>query len=333
MKKDFDNLHFDLAVVIINYKTPELTINCLKSLCGEIEELNACVVLVDNNSGDGSIDSIEQAAADLSVNNSLLICRSKTNGGFSAGNNIGIKAVQADYYLLANSDTLFRKNALRTLYETARRNPKIGLLAPRLEWPDGTPQESCFRYHSPLSELIAAAKSGPITKLLRYKVVPQPISEIPNTYDWVSFACVLINAKVLKGAGLMDEGYFMYFEDVEFCYRAQQAGWLIQYEPSAHIVHLRGGSSPLKAQAKLRKRLPRYFYESRTRYFYQLYGRLGLLLANILWLCGWLISTARGLLSKAYTKDISEKQWQDLWINFLNPQKPYIHPDNYGKKA
>ncbi len=333
MKKDFDNSHFDLAVVIINYKTPALTIDCLNSLCSEIQGLNACVVLIDNHSGDGSIDKIEQAVHSLSINDSLLVYRSKTNGGFSAGNNIGIKAVHADYYLLLNSDTLMRKNALRTLLETALNNPKIGLLAPRLEWPDGTPQESCFRFHSPLSELIAAAKSGPVTKLFRLKVVPQPVSDTPNTYDWVSFASVLINAKVLKSAGLMDEGYFMYFEDVEFCYRAKQAGWLIQYEPSAHVVHLRGGSSPLKAQAKLRKRLPRYFYESRTRYFYQVYGRLGLLFANILWLTGWLISSARSVLSKAYTKDISEKQWQDLWINFFNPQKPYIHPDNYGKKA
>lgn len=324
---------YDLAIVIINFQTPELTINCLKSLRTEVQHLNACVVLVDNNSGDGSIEKIEQDIETLGFGEQLAVYRSPINGGFSAGNNLGIKAVQADYYLLTNSDTLIRKDALNILLATAKNNHKIGLLAPRLEWPDGAPQESCFKYHTPLSELIGSAKTGFITKLFKNKVVPQPVSDTSKNYDWVSFASVLVNAKVFENIELMDEGYFMYFEDVEFCHRAKQSGWEIMYEPSAHVVHLRGGSSPLKAQAKLRKRLPRYFYESRTRYFFQIYGRTGLLLANLLWTLGWIISSLRMKVSASYTSDTSEKQWRDIWINVLNPEKPYTHPDDYGNKA
>ncbi len=333
MKDVVESPVYDLAVVVINFRTPELTINCLNSLSSDIQSLNACVVLVDNNSADGSIDKIEQAIENLAIRDKIFINRSPVNGGFSAGNNIGIKDVEAHYYLLTNSDTLIREGALHTLLDTAKKNPKIGLLAPRLEWPDGSPQESCFIYHSPWSELIHSAKTGIITKCLKKYNVPQPVSEVVRNYDWVSFASVLVRAEVFKDTGLMDEGYFMYYEDVAFCYRAKQAGWLIHYQPAAHVVHLRGGSSPLKAQVKLRKRLPRYYYESRTRFFYQVYGKKGLLLANLMWRAGWLISYARSLLSSNFVQDIPEQQGQDIWINYANPETSYVHPENYGNKA
>ncbi len=92
--------------------------------------------------------------------------------------------------------------------------------------------------------------------------------------------------------------YFMYFEDVEFCHRAGKAGWKIVHNPAAHIVHLRGGSSPVKKNTTQKKQLPRYFYESRARYFYQVYGWLGLTAANLLWWLGRTISKTRQYLGR-----------------------------------
>lgn len=323
----------ELAIIIVNYKTPSLLIDCLSGLLPELEHMNAIVTVVDNHSGDGSVNQISQWLAEHDLLKKVIVIESPSNSGFSGGNNLGIKSVNANYYLLLNSDTLIRPGAIKTLVEKTMRIPKAGLISPCLEWPDGNQQESCFNYHTPVSEFIGSAKTGLITKLFRNFIVAQPISDRPQSYNWVSFACVMVKAEVFKTIGLIDEGYFMYFEDVEFCHRAKQAGWEIMYEPSAHVVHLRGGSSPLKARAKLHKRLPRYFYESRTRFFFQTYGRVGLLSANLLWTLGWAISSLRALLSASYTSDISEKQWRDIWINFLNPLKPYIHPDNYGNKA
>lgn len=333
INKATGTVHYDIAAVVINFRTPEMTIDCIKSLNAELKGLAACIVLVDNNSGDGSIDAIERYIAETAIGDNLLIYRSPHNGGFSSGNNIGIRAVEADYYFLTNSDTIIREGALSRLLNTAKSNHAIGLLAPRLEWPDGTAQESCFKYHNPISELINSAKTSVITKLFHRYGVPQPVSDNAKQYDWVSFASVLVNGLVFKNIGLMDEGYFMYYEDVAFCRRAKQAGWLIQYEPRAHVVHLRGGSSPVKTNVKLRKRLPRYFYESRTRFFSQAYGFKGLLTANILWTLGWLIASFRKIVSRSYSLDTCEKQWQDIWINFFDPNKPYIHPDHYGKKT
>ena len=323
---------YNLCIVIVNYKTPQLLLDCLESLLPELDD-SMVVTVVDNASNDISITVVDNWILEHNQPDRIKLISSPVNTGFSGGNNIGIESIQANHYLLLNSDALVRKGAIQTLLNTLSQEKTVGLIGPRLEWPDATPQESCFKYHTPISEFIGSAKTGLITKCLKKYVVAQSVSEVPDKYDWVSFACVMVKAEVFNTVGLLDDGYFMYFEDVQFCHRAKQSGWEIMYEPSAHVVHLRGGSSPLKAQAKLRKRLPRYFYESRTRYFFQLYGRSGLFLANLLWTLGWIISSLRSMVSASYTSDTSEKQWRDIWINVLNPEKPYIHPNDYGNKA
>jgi GT2 family glycosyltransferase len=143
--------------------------------------------------------------------------------------------------------------------------------------------------------------------------------------QWTSFACVMIKSEVFQQVGLLDNGYFMYFEDTEFCYRAYKAGWEIVHNPEAHVVHLRGGSSPVKEQTRLKKRVPRYFYESRTRYFYQTGGWLGLTSANLLWWLGRIVSGTRQLLGRS-DKAAIEGQWLDIWTNWLNPLEHFTSP-------
>lgn len=320
-----------LAIIVINYKTPNLVLDCMESLAPELAGVNAKVIIIDNNSGDDSCILIQNWINSNVVDGSVILLSSETNSGFSAGNNLGIRNVFADYYLLLNSDTLVHKGAIKYLLEYAEKDSSAGLISPRLEWKDAKPQESCFKFHSPLSELISSATTGFITRLLKSFVVAQSVRNKNDYYDWTSFACVLIKSQVFEDVGLLDDGYFMYYEDVNFCYRAKQAGWKILNIPSSHVVHLRGGSSPVKSQAKLRKRLPRYFFESRTRYFYQIYGRVGLLLANVLWMLGWTIALVRLLITPSFQPNISAHQWRDIWTNFWHPLKSFIHPDNYDK--
>jgi len=320
-------MNYQLAVVIINYKTPQMLLDCLESLLPELQGINAKVVVVDNFSQDNSLLLIQKW---IDKQGQLVhLIASPDNTGFSGGNNTGLKAVEADYYLLLNSDTLVRKGAISILLESAIGNAGAGLISPRLEWSNGKPQESCFRFHTPVSELISSANTGLITAFFKRFNVPFKVSDKAAYYDWTSFACVLVRAEVFKDVGLMDAGYFMYFEDVAFAFKAQQAGWKVLNIPDAHVVHLRGGSSPLKSQAKLRKRLPRYFYESRTRFFYQIYGRFGLLMANLFWTLGYAVSLLRSLLSSSFKPNVSQGQWKDIWVNFLNPLRVYVHPDDY----
>nr|WP_320165795.1 glycosyltransferase family 2 protein [uncultured Methylophaga sp.] len=323
------NKHCELAVIIVNYKTPRMVVDVLNSLKHEVDTLDACVVIVDNDSQDDSVVQINEWILAEDKKQKFKLVDSSSNSGFSGGNNAGINAVSADYYLLLNSDTIVRPGALEMLLETLKNNPEAGLVGARLEWPDGKPQESCFHFHTPVSEFLKAASIGLFSRLLDRYIVARPVADSAEYYQWVSFACVLIRGQVIKDVGLLDDKFFMYFEDVEFSYRAKKAGWKVIYQPNAHVVHLRGGSSPLKSQAQLRKKLPRYFYESRTRYFYLLYGYWGLILANIAWSLGAAISGLREKLSKHYQSNTAKGQWRDTWINFTNPLRAYIHPKDY----
>jgi len=322
---------YTLAIIIINYKTPRLVIDVLESLNNEIDKKSMQVIVVDNHSRDNSIILLNKWIHESDASTWVNLIDAPYNTGFSGGNNIGIDYGNAQYYLLLNSDTIMRSGAIQSLLDAANQNPEAGIVSPKLEWLDGKPQQSCFNMHTPVSEFLSAAKTGFFSKLFKKYVVAKPLEHTSSYSDWTSFACVMIRQEVFKQIGLMDEGFFMYFEDAEFCHRARKAGWKILNNPEAHVVHLRGGSSPVKKQTHLRKRLPLYYYESRSRYFYQIYGRSGLFMANILWCFGAAITRLRSLISSNYTPDISEKQWQDIWTNFFNPLKKYTHPDDYKK--
>lgn len=321
----------ELCVVIVNYRTPTMVIDCLETLLPQAREVGAFVVVVDNASPDDSVSRLVAWVQAQGASDHVRIAASEENGGFAAGNNIGIETCDAPLYLLLNSDTLLREGALRRLLQTMAAEPRVGLLSPRLEWADGEPQESCFRFHRPASELIRAAATGLVTRALgRYEVAMRVSSE-PLRPEWTSFACVLIRREVLRDIGLLDDGFFMYFEDVEHAFRAREAGWQVLHDPDARVVHLRGGSSPVKSRARERMRLPRYYYESRTRYFYQVHGRAGLLAANLLWTLGWGIASARRLVQRSFQPPSNEAEWRDIWINFGSPLAPYTHPQQ-GKE-
>jgi len=316
-----------VSKVIVNYKTPQLTIDCLLSM-RDSETLSHNIIIVDNNSGNECTEQLDQAIAKHFLNQ-INFVKSERNVGFSAGNNIGINSTSSEFVLLLNSDTIVRPGAIETLVQTLQDNPKMGMASPRLEWPDGSPQESCFRFHRPVNELIRSACTGPITRLLKRYEVPLPVCDEISYPEWTSFACVLIRRELFEQIGLLDDEFFMYFEDVDFCRRACSAGWPIINNPQARVVHLRGGSSPVKSQAAKKKRLPRYFYESRTRYYYKHFGRSGLLMANLFWHLGAVVGRVRKLVNGSYQPNICESQWRDIWTNFTRPNAPYIHPDNY----
>ena len=284
-----------LAVVIINYRTAKLVIDCLASLSGEVVVGRHDVIVVDNCSGDDSAARISHQITVEGWDKWARVLYSPVNGGFSAGNNLGIKAAtDADVILLLNSDTIVRPGAISKMLQTLSEHPELHLVGPRLEWPDGTYQVSTFRQRTPLTELIASSQLGLIARMLPRHVVAREQHEFTTNVDWVSFACVAIRRDVVDRVGFLDETYFMYFEDMAYCTQLRKAGFRIAYQPDARVVHLRGGSSPVKELTRQRKRRPKYFYEARSYYFKSCFGAWGLFAANLLWTLGWLIGTLRG---------------------------------------
>jgi len=307
-----------LAIVIINYRTPKLTLDCLSTLEGQVTPGEDEVVVVDNLSGDGSADEIESAIHERRWSGWVRLVRSPVNGGFSAGNNVGIRASEADAYLLLNSDTLVKPGAIEAMIEGMRHRPDAGLISPRLLLGDGELHVSCYRYVTPLMEFGLAARTEPLSRLLSLADVVLPESDGPSEPEWTSFACVLIRREVIDQVGLMDEGYFMYYEDQDYCRMARRAGWKVVNWPQAVVVHLQGKSSPVRSLTAALKRRPRYYYASRSRYYAKHYTFLGLWLTNALWTAGRAVSLARELAGRK-KPHLCEREGRDIWTQWWRP--------------
>ena len=316
----------NIAISIINYRTGDLTIGCVQSVLAALDGVDGHVVVIDNASGDGSAAQIADWLAGQPAGTPVTLVRSETNSGFSGGHNQGIQAVDAELYLLLNSDAVVRPDILHALLAAAKAHPEAGLIAPRIETEEGAPQVSCFRYHSPASEFIRGAGSGPVTKMLAGRVVALDPVPDPAQIEWASFACILLRRAMIDQVGLMDEGYFLYFEDAEYCLRARRAGWQIAYAPEAVAVHFRGGSGPVKALNAARKRLPAYYYRSRTRFFRQAHGPSGPLRANLAWYAGRALTQLRRMIGKSVHPPVTSEA-RDIWINFLSPLRPDKAPE------
>jgi N-acetylglucosaminyl-diphospho-decaprenol L-rhamnosyltransferase len=301
-----------LCIVIVNFRTPGLVLDALESLDGQLDPERDAVVVVDNGSGDDSADRIERALRTRSFGAFCRVERALHNRGYSAGTNIGIRAIEASYYLLLNADTCMRPGAIARLLAQMHAHPGVGIAGPRLEWPDGRPQVSCFRDLSPVSEFLAAAQTPALDGVLRSFEVDMPISDDAEEVQWLSFACAIIRREVIEKVGLLDEDYFMYFEDSDYCRAARMAGFRIYYFPSARVVHLRHGEA--HDEPDVRRRPPRYLYASRARYFRKGYGSLGLLAANALWYVGRSISLGRELVGHK-APHTCEKEWLDNWTD------------------
>ena len=316
-----------LCVVILNYRRADLTIQCLRSLEPEIAGNADCsAVVVDNGSDDESAEQIESALQSRNWNSWCQFVRSETNGGFAAGNNLGFHTVKAEAYLLFNSDARVVNGSIAQLLQIMKNNPRAGLIGPRLEGPDGEPQISCFRYRSPLTEFVAAAATGPVSRLLRSVDVGIEVCDEPSEPPWVSFAGVVIRHDVIDQIGPMDEEFFMYFEDIDYCRRARRAGWKVLHDPSARIIHLRGGTSSVKSAIMNRDRIPQYYYESRSRYFAKYYGgRVGLWFTNMLWMAGRAISGLRELAGDK-KPHLCAFEARDNWTNWWTPMQRAATP-------
>jgi N-acetylglucosaminyl-diphospho-decaprenol L-rhamnosyltransferase len=281
-----------VLVVIVNYRTPALTIDCLQSLAPEVARLPGTrVVVTDNASPDDSVPQLTAAIERLGIGDWCTLLPLPKNGGFAYGNNEGIRpqldTLKPDAVWLLNPDTIVLDGALTELVKFMEARPQIGIAGGRAENRDGTVRRSCFRFHSPLGELEGALKFGPASKLLRNKIVAPPIPDVPEKVDWVSGASMMVRREVFEKIGLLDDGYFMYYEETDFCLRAARAGFDCWYVPQSRIIHLVGQSSGVTGAQKAAKRRPKYWFDSRYRYFRENFGFATTQAANLLWVGGY----------------------------------------------
>ena len=225
-------------VVIVSYSSRELLRNCLASLGAHPPRSGARTVVVDNASSDGTVDMVRAEFPGVEL------VASPRNLGFAAATNVGIRRGSAPYVLALNPDTRVTEGALDRMVELMESNSSIGIAGCRLELEDGTFDHAARRsFPTPLSALghftrVGQSKRAP-ARLAAYRA---PSVE-RGSVDAVNGAFMLIRRKALDEVGLFDEGYWMYMEDLDICYRFAQAGWVTWYEPDTTVVHVKAGTS------------------------------------------------------------------------------------------
>jgi len=309
-----------LLIVTVNYRTAPLVVDSLRSLKAEIQSVPGTkVAIIDNNSGDESVEKIGHAIATEGWQDWATLLPSKLNGGYAYGNNYAIRpalktANPPDYFLLLNPDTQVRPGALKALVDFMDHHPEVGIAGSSFEEADGKPWPYAFRFPSIFSELDSALRLGVVSKLLSKWIVAKVMGNEEEQIDWLPGASMMIRRQVFESIGLMDEGYFLYFEETDFCLQARRAGWTCWYVPQSRVMHILGQSTGVTATNQAPKRLPQYWYDSRRRYFLKNHGWFYTALVDICWLSGYSFWRVRRVLQQKPDTD-PPKMLQDIFRN------------------
>ncbi|UVO51485.1 glycosyltransferase family 2 protein [Sphingomonas sp. SUN019] len=288
-----------MHVVIVNYRTGALVVDCLKSLAVEVAATPGLrATVVDNASGDGSCGVIAAAIAAHGWGEWADLLPSPVNGGFACGNNLAVRVLldrtdPPDLFWLLNPDTRVVPGAVRALSDFLRDHPEAGIAGSALIEGDGVLWPYAFRFPTILSETERGARLGAVSRLLAGRSVLRRMPPVAAPVDWVSGASMVVRRAVFESVGLMDESYFLYFEETDFCLQARKAGWQTWYVPHGSVVHIAGQSTGLIDGQPVAARVPRYWFESRRRYFVKNHGRAYAVLADIAWAVTHLMWRAR----------------------------------------
>ncbi|MFH1540189.1 MAG: glycosyltransferase family 2 protein, partial [bacterium] len=224
-----------LSIIIVNYKTRELLDRCLDSIfrAGFGEQIE--VIVVDNGSGDGSVELVREKHPDV-----LLIANDE-NKGFSVANNQGIERSMGEMVLLLNPDTEVNREALSGMMDFMRRHPQVGVAGPQLLFEDGSLQTSWFHFPVPLSRFFE--RRGGYRKVahallgLRFKT-DEETENGARRVDIIKGACMMVRREALRDVGLLEENSFLYCDDIDWCIRAARRSWEAYFLPAFKIIHV-----------------------------------------------------------------------------------------------
>ncbi|MDA0335063.1 MAG: glycosyltransferase family 2 protein [bacterium] len=275
----------EMSICILSWNTLALTRDCLAALAADPRSRGWQVIVVDNDSADGSADMVQQEFPGVEL------IRSAHNLGFAAGNNLALSRARGAYLLLLNSDTRVTVGALGHLLDHMQQHDGVGAAGPRLVNAEGKLEMSCGRAPGLIPEIFH--------KLLLHRVFPFfrfGLWQHRETREvgWVTGACLLVRRQALEAAGGMDDGIFMCFEDLEWCMRLRAAGWRIDYVPGSEVVHLEGQS--------IRQRLGDMLIISQQSLYYLFQKHFGRLQLHIL----RMLTTVEMVLRTAL--------WSVLWL-------------------
>lgn len=252
----------DLSIIIVNYETYDLTKQTIKSVITQEQPFNYDIYLVDNGSTDGSIERLQEDFLKESKDGTIKFILNPENRGFAHANNLALKKTQAEYVLLLNSDTVVLDNCLEASLNYMETHQDTGALGCKVVLPDNTLDKACRRsfpdFYVSFYRMTGLSRLFPKSKRFgRYNLTYLDEDEIYEV-DCVVGAFMLVRQKTIQEVGLLDETFFMYGEDIDWCYRIKAANWKIIYFSDAKIIHYKGASYSKKQN----KRLTYEFYRA-----------------------------------------------------------------------
>ena len=233
----------EVSVVVVNWNTQDILRDCLRSIYEHCGEIDLEVIVIDNASTDGSVEMIKKDFPQVTL------IENSQNRGFAAANNQGIAISRGRYVLLLNSDTVVLDNAIAKTVAFADSHPEAAIVACRVLNPDRTLQPTCFMFPSTLNMLLSSTylyKLFPKSKFFGREQMTWWDRNDIREVDVVTGCFMLIRQKAIQQVGTMDEQFFMYGEETDWCYRFRRAGWKVMFTPVCEIIHLGGQSSRQK---------------------------------------------------------------------------------------
>jgi N-acetylglucosaminyl-diphospho-decaprenol L-rhamnosyltransferase len=268
----------DLSIVIVSYNTKELTRHCLECIKKFAKDISHEVLVTDNSSIDGSADMVAEEFP------WVRLIRLSENRGFAGGNIPGMKNASGKYILLLNSDAFLSEGVLHNTISHMDKHHEIGILGCSLINSDGTLQPSARMLPSPLNKILqitGLAAHFPKSRFFGRADFTWWDHSVPRSVGWVVGAFFLIRRKTMEELGFLDDRYFLYFEEVDYCLSAKRAGWKVVFYPHAHVVHLTGQSAAKSGQdiTEHGKQIKAIRIASEFRYYRKLYGWFFVLLS------------------------------------------------------
>ncbi len=229
----------DLSIVIVNWNTQHVIVDCLESVLANLGELSAEVIVIDNASTDDSARVIAERFPQVQL------IANDANRGFAAANNQGMRIARGQYVLLLNPDTVVLDEVFEKTLDYARRHPDVGMVGCQVMGSAQTVQRTCFRFPSPLNTLMWV--SGALAWFPRSRVAGRAAygpwnRQDEREVDVVSGMFMFVRRQAIEQVGLMDEAYFVFAEEADWCYRFRSAGWRCVFAPVGRVMHVDGGS-------------------------------------------------------------------------------------------
>lgn len=278
-----------LSIVVVNYRTADITCDCLDAVAKHLKACNHEVIVVDNASNDGSVETIRQRHPQVRL------LSERSNRGFGGGNNVGVAAAQAPYLLLLNSDALLREDTPSRLVDFLEAHPDVACVGPRIDLLDGTRQAKVYG-HSPTPWRAVVQSSG-LSRLARVSPLltgidaEEPVRPVMQV-GWISGVCMAMRTAAYRAVGGFDTRFFMYCEDIDLCMRLGRQGGRIVHLDDSPVTHLGGASS-----RPIDKRLRNAVWQQRNLLMIlrDRHGRLAVALTRAAMVPGQIIRLAVGV--------------------------------------